>query len=64
MRMLPTTIRRLVCVAALAGALTYASEAQAAPITVDSVGDSFTVDFDGNVNSTPIAGLSATATFI
>jgi len=63
MRMLPTTIRHLVCVAALAGALTYASEAQAAPITVDSVGDSFTVDFDGNVNSTPIAGLSATATF-
>jgi hypothetical protein len=45
-------------------ALLFAAQvAQAAPITVDSVGDSFTVIFDGNSNTTPVDGLTAKATF-
>ncbi len=58
-----TAIRHLACVAALAGGVTYATNAQAALITVDSVGDTFAVDFDGNVGGLPLAGLTAHAVF-
>lgn len=43
--------------------MTYATQANAALITVDSVGDSFNVSFDGNVGGLPLAGLTASALF-
>jgi hypothetical protein len=62
MRVVPA-IRHIVCLAAFAGAVTYATEAKAALITVNAVGNSFTVNFDGNVAGTPVAGLTASALF-
>ncbi len=62
MRMLPA-IRHIACVAAFAGAVTYATDAHALPVTVDSVNDTFTVNFDGNVGGLPLAGLTASALF-
>ena len=48
---------------ALAAALLLlATTASAVPI--DSVGDTFSVDFDGNVETQPVPGLSARATFL
>jgi PEP-CTERM motif len=63
MRVMATILRPLACAAVLAGAVTYASDAQAALISVDSVGDTFTVNFDGNVNTLPLPGLTASAVF-
>jgi hypothetical protein len=57
------TFRHIVCLAAFVGAVTYATEAKAALVTVDSVGDSFTVDFDGNVAGQNLPGLTAEAVF-
>lgn len=48
---------------ASAALLFAAQTAQAAPITVDGVGDSFTVMFDGNSDQTPVPGLTAEARF-
>ena len=45
-----------------AAALSFATAANAVP--VDSVGDTFTVNFDGNVATTSVAGLTASATFL
>jgi hypothetical protein len=45
------------------GIVALASEAKAALISVDGVGDSFTVLFDGNSNSTPVPGLTGSAFF-
>ncbi len=58
-----SAFRHIVCLAAFVGAVTYATEAKAALVTVDSVGDSFTVDFDGNVAGTSVPGLTAEAVF-
>jgi hypothetical protein len=63
MKVLATISRSLACAAVIAGAVTYASDAHAALVTVDSVGDSFTVNFDGNVNTLPLPGLTASALF-
>lgn len=45
-----------------AAALSFAAAANAVPI--DSVGDTFSVSFDGNVATKPVAGLTAAATFL
>jgi hypothetical protein len=63
MRDFAIALRHIACVAALAGVVSVGSEAQAAPIVVDSVGDTFTVNFDGNVGGSPLAGLTAKAKF-
>ncbi len=63
MKGLSHTLRHIVCLAAFVGAVTYATEAKAALVTVDSVGDSFTVDFDGNVAGQNLPGLTAEAVF-
>jgi hypothetical protein len=58
-----TAIRHIACLAAFVGAVTYATEAKAALISVDSVGDSFTVNFDGNQSGQNVPGLTASALF-
>lgn len=58
------SLRRAVCATAFVGAVAFASPAQAALMTVDSVGDTFKVVFDGNQSSTPVADLTAEATFL
>jgi hypothetical protein len=57
--------RHIVCLAAFVGAVTCATEAKAALITVNSsnIGSSFTVNFDGNVGGSIVAGLTSQATF-
>jgi hypothetical protein len=45
------------------GGVALATEAKAALVTVDGVGDTFTVVFDGNSNNTPIPGLTGSASF-
>jgi hypothetical protein len=45
-----------------AALLTLATAANA--VSVDSVGDAFSVSFDGNVETQPVAGLSASASFL
>jgi len=65
MRVPAITFRHIVCLAAFAGALTYATEARAALITVNSgnIGSTFTVNFDGNVGGSNVPGLTASALF-
>lgn len=59
------SVRRAVRAAAFLGVLAaVASPAQAALISVDSVGDSFHVVFDGNIATQNVADLSAEATFL
>jgi hypothetical protein len=58
------SLRRAACAAAFLGAVAIASPAQAALVTVDSVGDSFHLVFDGNQMNTNVADLSAEATFL
>ncbi len=57
------TLRHAACLAVLAGAVTYASEARASLIAVNTVGQTFGVNFDGNVNSSFVAGLTSHADF-
>jgi hypothetical protein len=64
MRTMLGSLRQAACVAAFIGALGFASDAHAALVTVDSVGDAFNVDFNGNVANTNIAGLTSTASFL
>jgi hypothetical protein len=45
------------------GVVALASEAKAALVTVDSVGDTFTVVFNGNSGGNPIPGLTGSAVF-
>jgi hypothetical protein len=59
-----SAFRRAACAAAILGVLGFAANAHAALISVDSVGDSFTVVFDGNVATTDLPDLSAEATFL
>jgi hypothetical protein len=63
MRAIATAFRHIVCLAAFVGAVTYATEAKAALISVDSFGDTFTVDFDGNQSGQNVPGLTAEAVF-
>lgn len=56
-------VRQVTGLVAVVGMLAGASVVQAAPITVNSVGQSFTVYFDGSVDNTFVAGLTAEATF-
>ena len=58
------SFRHLVGSVAVAGMLAGATATEAAPITIDSVGDNFTVYFDGSVDETLVAGLTAEATFL
>jgi PEP-CTERM motif len=58
------SLRRAVCAAAFVSAVAYAGPAHAALVTVDSVGDSFGVVFNGNVEQQNVADLSAEATFL
>jgi hypothetical protein len=58
------SVRRVGCAAAFLGAVMFASPAQAALVTVDSVGDSFHVVFGGNIATQDVADLSAEATFL
>jgi hypothetical protein len=58
------SLRRAVCAAAFLGAVAYAGPAHAALYTVDSVGDTFDVLFNGNVDGQNVADLSAEATFV
>jgi hypothetical protein len=58
------SVRRAACAAAFLGAVVFASPAQAALVSVDSVGDSFHIVFDGNIATQNVADLSAEATFL
>jgi PEP-CTERM motif len=49
---------------AVLGILAFAGNAHAALISVDSVGDTFTVVFDGNIATVDVPDLSAEATFL
>ncbi len=49
---------------AVAAAALFALASPALAVPIDSVGDSFTVEFDGNVEGNDVAGLTASATFL
>lgn len=60
----PARLRRMVSAAVVAVVLASASTAHAALMTVDSVGDQFTVLFGGNIETQDVSDLSAEATFL
>lgn len=49
---------------ALLTAAVLSLSAAAGAVTIDSAGDSFSVDFDGNVDTQLVSGLTASATFL